>query len=327
MRRPLQAALAVVALLLVTACSGGSTDESEEDWTFTDDMGTKISLEAVPERIVAYKGVAAALADMGLGDRVVGVFGEPANPDPDLGLQSPDLDVDALPDVTGGEYGAVELEELAALEPDLIVTTTYGAGDYWYLSPDVAKRLGGTYDLAAINLEKETVDGVIENSERLALALGADEADFEAGHAALAKAGDVVRDAARAAGDPTIIATSTTPELLYVANPPAYADLTYLSDEIGLDVVRPAAKDLDEGDYWDSVSWEKADAYDADVALWDTRGGDKNLTTLDQQPVWNKVRAAQDGAYLPWRFEIAPSAQGYATMLELFAGDLEGLKD
>ena len=93
MRRPLQAALTAVALLLATACSGGSTDGSEEGWSFTDDMGTKISLDAVPERIVAYKGVAAALADMGLGDRVVGVFGEPTNPDPDLGLQSPELDV------------------------------------------------------------------------------------------------------------------------------------------------------------------------------------------------------------------------------------------
>ncbi len=41
--------------------------------------------------------------------------------------------------------------------------------------------------------------------------------------------------------------------------------------------------------------------------------------------MWNKVRAAQDGAYLPWRFEVAPSAQGYATMLELFAGDLQKL--
>ena len=315
MRARSRSVLPAAVLLAVAGCGAGSGDDSADAWTFTDDLGTRISLDAAPQRIAASKDVAAALADMGLGDRVVAVFGKPDNPDPDLGLQSPDLDLSTVDDVTGAaESGTLDVEALAATRPDLVVTTHYVGDALSFIDPDTRARVEKAYPVAAVTYEGETVDGIIDNAERLATALGADPATFEDDHAALA-----------AAGDPTLVATSTTPDLLYVANPSAYGDLRYLREEVGLDVVEPDERDLDEGVYWDAVSWENADTYDVDVAMWDTRGGRQHLERLQDQPIWARTTAARDDAYLPWRFEVAPSARGYADVLDAYADDLRTL--
>ncbi|WP_375000507.1 ABC transporter substrate-binding protein [Aeromicrobium sp. CTD01-1L150] len=319
-------AAAVLALTLPLAACGSSDDAGSGTWSFTDDVGTEITRDEAPQRIVAHQDVAVALADMGLGDLVVGTFGAPDNPDPDLALEPRDLDVDSVEDVTGGgDYGDIDLEKLAGLEPDLIVTTTFGGGTLWYINDDVAAKLDGTYDIAQINLEGEDVNGVVGNSERLAAALGAEESDFTEGREALAAVGDRLESIAADAGDPRILVVAPGDDILYVANIPAYSDLAYLRDEVGLDLVTPDESDVDEGGYWHNVSWENADVYDADVAMWDSRGGEANLTLLGDQPVWGKVRAAQDEAYLPWRVESAPSALGYASTFEKFADDFEEL--
>lgn len=327
-RTSLRLVVAAGALALVAACGSGGGDASGDGWTFTDDTGTEISQDSVPERIVAHKDSAAALADMGLGGKVVAVFGAPTGEESEYALQSPNLDLSSVEDVTGGgEYGDIDLEKLAGLEPDLIVTTTYGGDTLWYINDEVRQRLDGTYDVAAINVEGETVDGLLENSERLALALGADESDFEEGRAALAEAGERVQQVAADAGDPSILAVAPSAETLYVANAPAYIDLLYLRDEIGLDMITPEEGDVDEGGYWHNLSWENADTYaDADIAMWDTRGGSANVELLEGQPVWQRVQAAADDAYVPWRVEVAPSARGYADSLQSFADDLERLQ-
>ncbi len=321
-------AVAAGALALVAACGSGGGDDSGDGWTYTDDVGTEISRDAVPERIVAHKDSAAALADMGLGDKVVGVFGAPTGEETEYALQSPNLDLTSVEDVTGGgDYGDIDLEKLAGLEPDLVVTTTYGGDTLWYINDEVRQRLEGSFDVAAINVEGETVEGLLENSERLATALGADESDFEEGRAALAEAGERVREVAADAGDPSILAVAPSAETLYVANAPAYIDLLYLRDEVGLDVITPDEGDVDEGGYWHNLSWENADTYaDAQIAMWDTRGGSANVDLLEDQPVWQRVQAAADDAYVPWRVEVAPSARGYADSLESFADDLERLQ-
>ncbi len=325
--RALPTALALALTATLAAC-GGSDDSASGEWSFTDDIGTEINRDAVPERIVAHKDSAAALADLGLGDRIVGVFGAPAPAEEDLALDSPNLDVDEVEDVTGGgDYGDIDLEKLSGLEPDLLVTTTFGDGALWYINDDVKAKLEGTYDVAAINLEDQSVDDVIGNSERLAEALGADDSSFAEGREALDAARARVEDVVAEAGDPKILAVAPGDDLLYVANTPAYADLAYLRDEVGLDLITPEESDLDDGGYWHNLSWENADFYDdAEVVMWDSRGGQANVDLLKSQPVWEKVSAAQDDAYVPWRVEVAPSAQGYATLLDRFADDFEELQ-
>lgn len=319
-------AVAALALLLPLAACGGSEDTAADgDWTFTDDVGTEISLDDVPERIVAQSSVAAALTDLGLGDRVVGVFGPVEGPDGEPDPQAVGLDVDAVEDVTGGgEYGDLDLEKLAGLQPDLVVSSTYVEPDPWYVNAATAEKLEqGGYPVAIITFQDQTQTQIFDNAERLAEALGADPADFAASREAFDAAGKRLQEAVAALGDPTFVAVSTSPDVFYVSSPDANPDLRYYRDELGLDIVQPEADDLDEGGYWQTLSWEEADRHDADVALWDARAGSAGLDLLRSQPAWGRTTAAQEDAYVAWNTVAPPSAQGRATLMDRFSEALE----
>lgn len=324
MRRALTTGLAVVGLLAAAACGGGSGDEGSGAWTFTDDLGTTLELDAVPDRIVAQSSIAAALTDLGLGDKVVGVFGPVTGPDGDPDLQAVGLDADAVEDVTGGgEYGDIDLEKLAELRPDVILTSTYVEPTLWYVNEPTRKKLEGTYPIGVVSFQEKTQTEIFDSTERLAEALGADPSDFAAGRDAFAQASERLDAADEALGSPTYEAVSVTPDLFYVSSPDANPDLGYYRDELGLDIVQPKETDLDDGGYWQSTSWEKADVYDADIALWDARGGSEALKNLRAQPVWGRTTAAKDDAYIAWNTVAPPSAQGRATIMDLFSEELE----
>ena len=113
----LRVAAVVAALMLPLAACGSSDDSSDGAWTYTDDLGTTISLDALPKRIVAQSSVAAALTDLGLGDRIVGVFGPLQDPDGKPDVQAEGLDQSKVEDLTGkGEYGDVDVEKMAELK-------------------------------------------------------------------------------------------------------------------------------------------------------------------------------------------------------------------
>jgi iron complex transport system substrate-binding protein len=316
-------AAAALALALPLAACGSSSDDSgpDEAWSYTDDLGTTIDLDAVPDRIVAQSSVAAALTDLGLGDRIVGVFGPVKNADGDLDTQAAGLDVDAVEDVTGaGEYGDVDLEKMAALRPDLVITSSYLEPDLWYVNDDAKAKIEKQFPILVISFDGKTLPQIFDSTEKVASALGADDDDFAAGRDAFAKAGDRLKAIADGAA-PSIVAVSPSPDIFYVSNPEKNPDLKYYRDEVGLDVVTP--KNPDDGDYFESLSWENADTYDADVALWDDRVGSAGLDLLKKQPVWGKTKAAQDDAYIPWTSVAPPTAQAYADVFDRFADGLE----
>ena len=317
------AAGAVLALALPLAACGSSDDAASSDdaWTFTDDLGTEIELDAAPERIVAQSSVAAALTDLGLGDRIVGVFGPLRNADGDVDSQVAGLDVDAVEDVTGaGEYGDVDVEAVAELDPDLVVTSTYLEPDLWYLSEEVKTQIEKQFPIAVISFDGRTLPEIFDATERFAAAAGADEADFEAGRTAFDEAGERLRAIGEGA-NPSILGISGTTDLFYVSNPEVSPDLKYYRDELGLDVVVP--DNPDEGGYFESLSWENADTYDADIAFWDDRIGTAGLDAIKAQPVWGSTTAAENDAYIPWTSVAPPSAQAYADVFDRFADGLE----
>ena len=323
-RKSLAASLAAV-LAAVTLAACGSSDDSgaEGPWTFTDDLGTKIELDAVPERIVAQSSVAAALTQLGLGDKIVGTFGPLKNAAGDVDSQAAGLDPTKVEDVTGGgEYGDIDLEKLAGLEPDLVVTSSYLEPQLWYVSDAVKEKLDKAYETAVISFDGKTLPEIFDSTERTAKALGADEADFAEGRDAFDAASKRLTDIAEGAA-PSILAVSYSPDLFYVSNPEVSPDLKYYRDELGLDIVTPDKPD--EGGYFESLSWEKADKYDADVAFWDDRIGSAGLDALKKQPVWQKTTAAKDEAYIPWTSVAPPTAQAQADVMDLFADQLEKL--
>ena len=320
--RPLAIGAAVALALPLAAC--GSTDsgsDSTEAWTYTDDLGTKLELDAAPERIVAQSSMAAALTDLGLGDKIVGVFGPLQDADGAVSTQAAGLDLENLEDVTGaGEYGDIDLEKVASLEPDLIVTSSYVEPQLWYMSDAVKEKLDAQYQTLVVSFDGKTLPEIIESTEKAAVALGADEADFAEGETAFDEAKGRLEEVAGDA-DPSILAVSYAPETFYVSNPDVSPDLKYYRDEIGLDVITPDNPDK-EG-YFESLSWENADKYDADVAFYDDRIGTAGLDALKKEAVWGKTTAAENDAYIPWTSVAPPSAQAYADVFDAFAQGLE----
>lgn len=324
-RSPLRraAAAAALALALPLAACGSSSDDagSDEAWSYTDDLGTTIDLDAAPERIVAQSSVAAALTDLGLGDKIVGVFGPVKNADGDVDTQAAGLDVDAVEDVTGaGEYGDVDLEKMAALRPDLVITSSYLEPDLWYVNDDAKAKIEKQFPILVISFDGKTLPEIIASTEKAAKALGASDADAEKGQEAFDAARQRLADVAEGA-KPSILAVSYSPDLFYVSNPDVSPDLKYYRDEVGLDIVTP--ENPDEGGYFESLSWENADKYDADVAYWDDRIGSAGLASLKKEAVWGKTTAARNDAYIPWTSVAPPSAQAYADVFDRFADGLE----
>jgi len=323
-----------VAGVLVTATAMGalaacgstsSSDDTRGAFSFTDDLGVKISLDHAPKRLVVQSSMAAALTDLGLGDKIVGVFGPLKNAEGEPDSQVAGLDIDAVTDVTdSGEYGNVKLEEVAKLEPDLIVTSSYVGDDLWYLNDATATKLKKQYDILTVSFEGKTLPELLDSTERAARALGADlDADgVTKAHEDFKTSSTAVKAAGEALGDRTILAGSAYPDTYFVSNPKVSPDLNYWRTELGLPITVPDKPDPNGG-YFESLSWEKADTYPADVFLWDDRIGQAGLDLMKKQPVFATLNAAKNDAFVPWSSVAPPSYRAYADIQAALAVALQ----
>lgn len=326
MKRTLTAVLAA-ALMTLAACGSSDSDGASADaaaFSFTDDLGTTIELDEVPDRLVVQSSMAAALTDLGLGDKIVGVFG-PLKADGDA-AQVAGLDIDSVEDVTGGgDYGTVDVEKVVELEPDLVITSQYLAPDLWYVNEASATALKKLVPILVVDFDGKTLPELLDGTERAAKALGADleASDVTASHDAFEAAGERVKQVATQLGDRTILAGSGATDLFYVSNPKVSPDLSYWVDQLGLPITIP--DNPDEGGYFESLSWEKADKYPADVFLYDDRVGEAGLKQLKDEKVFGTLEAAKNDAYVPWTSVAPPSYQAYADLMDRLADDLSKL--
>jgi iron complex transport system substrate-binding protein len=323
-RRIAAALAAAAALVTLAACGSSDSDGGSADaaaFSFTDDLGTKITLDEMPDRLVVQSSMAAALSDLGLGDKIVGVFG-PLKADGDA-AQVAGLDIDSVEDVTGGgEYGDVDVEKVAALKPDLIVTSQYLAPDLWYLNDKSATDLKKLAPILVVDFDGKTLPQLLDGTERAAKALGADldSPEVTASHKEFETAAARVKAVGDKLGDRTILAGSYSTDLFYVSNPKVSPDLSYWVDELGLPITVP--DNPDEGGYFESLSWEKADKYPADIFLYDDRIGEAGLKSLEKEKVFGTLEAAKNKAYAPWTSVAPPSYQAYADLMNRLADDL-----
>lgn len=323
MRNRLLAAFGAIALVTLAGCgSSSSADEAGGPWTYRDDRGAKISVDGKPRRMVAQSTVAAALSDLGLDDQIVGTFGPLKLPDGSVDPQAAGLDPEDVTDVTGGgEYGSLDLEKLAALKPDLIVTNMYIKPQLWYLNDATAKQVEKLAPTLAINFQGLDLVESIQSVEKVAAKLGADlkDDDVVEGHEAF----DAATKRLAAVGDKlagkTVLPVSATADLFYAGDPAQFPDISYYQS-IGVPMADVKAKD---GAYWVELSWEKSDTYDADIVLWDNRLGAAGLKSLKAQPVFSTIKGAKNDAYVPWGAVTPPSHEAYARVIDTLVNDLE----
>ncbi|MFB7636081.1 ABC transporter substrate-binding protein [Streptomyces sp. NPDC056149] len=313
---------------LLAACgggkeSGGAGGGKGGPWSFTDDRKQKVSLSETPRRIVAFTGTAAALHDFGIGDQIIGVFGPTklgnGKPDPQAG----DLDVDKVT-IIGNAYNQFNVEKYAGLAPDLLVTNMYEPGALWYVPDDSKDKITKLAKSVALTASRKPLDQIIGRYADLAAALGADlkakkvtdaKVRFEQAAARLRKA---------AAAHPVkVLACSGSADLFYASNPGVNADLMYFKS-LGVDLIVP--DHLDKGGYFESLSWENADKYKADVLLLDNRTATLQPKDLAAKPSWTKLPAVKAGQIAPWSSEPRFSYAGAAPLLESLAQAIESAK-
>jgi len=323
--RRLGTILAASTVLVVAACGSSASDgQGSGPWTYRDDLGHSISLDQAPKRLIVQSSMAAALTDLGLGDEIVGTFGPLKDAEGRPDSQVAGLDIGKAEDVTGGgEYGSIDLEKAAALRPDLVVTSAYLESDLWYVNDATAKKLEQLAPILVVSFDGKTLPQMITSTERAAKALGADigSSTVTKAHDDFTAAAARVEKAATALGSKKILVGSPAKDVFYVSNPEVSPDLKYWRDELDLPLVVPAKPD--EGGYFQTLSWEKADLYPADVFLYDDRVGKAGLAILDDQPVFQTLVAAQRKAYIPWTSVAPPSYRAYADIMNRLATQLE----
>jgi iron complex transport system substrate-binding protein len=304
--------------LLLAAC--GTEEDAEPSaqqgpWTFTDDRGKKIRLDAAPERIVAHEYALAALWDYGV--RPVGTYGSVPVAEQPL---FDDLDLGGVKSV-GEVWGEVNLEALAALRPDVIVST------YW----PSEKLLGGIKDnklagkmsaiapLLGIHAQVPATT-TIEHFEKLAGALGrdVDSSEMRATRKRYDDAVAAFRAAVEAKPDLRMMAVYADPEAFYVAKTADYSDLREYA-AWGLNIVSGESSDP----YWEKLSWENADKYEADLILHDARAHAPSLDDLAKIPVWRRFPAVEAGQLAPWHMEEAVSYRLFGSHVEELTAAIE----
>ncbi|MFC7495843.1 MULTISPECIES: ABC transporter substrate-binding protein [unclassified Nocardioides] len=305
-RRLLVGAVALATSALLAAC--GSSDDGSDaaadssaapaqgPWSYTDDLGQTVELDETPTRIAAYGDAGAALWNFGITPVALFHYMDPAE-DPTF----EDIELSET-EVIGTTYGEINLEELAALQPDLIVTTTYDG--------DTPEEMYGFKDKAQLAKIKEIAPVVgVEQSgsaldvaatnEELAASLGIDTAEgsdvaedkaaFEAASAELTQA---------AGTGLTVLPMYAEDAGLYVLIPQDDPMMNYLQS-VGVRFEKTGGK----GDYyWETLSWENADKYDADLIL-NSQRGSYSTEQLEEQPVFGKLAAVEAGQVEPWKFK------------------------
>ncbi|MER6945416.1 ABC transporter substrate-binding protein [Nonomuraea sp. NPDC000554] len=318
-RRGFLAAAAGFAALALTACGSGTaaTQASQgpagAGWSFTDDRGARLDLPKAPSRIVAQVGAAAALWDFGV--RPIAVFGPHRLKDGARDPQAGNVDITKVEGL-GNVWDEFNVEKYISLQPDLLVSNMYVKGTLWYVPEKSKATIEQVAPTAGIMLTGRSATQVIGRYEELARSLGADlkgvaeaKARFEAATQRLKQFKDL-----------RILMMSGGPDAMWVVNPPEYPDIVHLTQS-GLNVVKPGK--VDQGGFFQTLSWENADMYDADVILYDTRTQSLKPEEMMKKPTFAKLPAVRAGRLYPWRAEAPFSYQGYAAVMEELAANLE----
>ncbi|WP_020580017.1 ABC transporter substrate-binding protein [Actinopolymorpha alba] len=321
-------ALGLGALGVGTAVSGcgdraaqqqSASPSAATGWTFKDDRGTTVRTPKTPENVVAFVGTAAALHDYGI--ECAGVFGPTRTKDGRADVQAGDLDLNEV-GIVGNTWGEFNIEKYAALEPDLLVSSMYLKDTLWYVPDESKDKILALVPSIGLQVADVSLPEPLRRHAELAKALGADlESERVAGaRRRFDEASTALREAARASGGLTVMAASADPGKFYASSPDPSADLRYFK-ELGVNLVMP--ENLDARGFFETLSWENAGKYPADLIMLDNRGSALQPKDLRSQPTWTTLPAVKAGQVISWVTEPRFSYAGCAPLLESLAAAIK----
>ncbi|SEG58834.1 iron complex transport system substrate-binding protein [Actinacidiphila yanglinensis] len=311
-RRGVLAAGGSVGLGALLAACGGSSGSSDSGadgkasgsatpsgpFTFTDDRKKTVKADHIPGHLVAYIGSAAALHDYGV--ECTGVFGPTTLKDGSADPMAGDIDVSKVT-VIGNTWGEFNIEKYAALSPGLLISHMYEAPTLWYVPDESSKKILALAPSVGINVAGVPITTPLQRYAELARALGADltsgtnaaqKTRFEQSSAKL-------RAAAKAHPGITVMAASASTDSFYVSTPPSASDLSYYKS-LGVDFIMPNNV---KGGFFETLSWENADKYTADVIMLDSRTATLQPKDLTGKPTWGRLPAVKADQVVPWPSE------------------------
>jgi iron complex transport system substrate-binding protein len=286
-------AATAVALAALVGCSGseeppgsgkadGGGSESQVtapsgEWTFTDDRGETVTLDEAPTTIAADAATAGGLWEYGVAVDG-GVFGDIVLPDgtpsPGIGLADPD-DFESV-----GDANQINLEQLAAHRPQVIIGAMWDDKQFYGIDPDQLDEVEAIAPLIGVRVDDRLVTEPLARVAEFAESLGADpDGKIAAAKATFDTASEAFSAANEAQPDLLVAAVSGSASEMYVAYPPKWPDLSYYQ-ELGMNLVEPEDHPT-AGGFWETLSWEEAGKYPVDLVMADGRGG--SLESIKKQ--------------------------------------------
>ncbi|MFJ2603590.1 MULTISPECIES: ABC transporter substrate-binding protein [unclassified Streptomyces] len=294
-------------------------------WTFKDDRGTTVKLASVPTKLVAFTGVAAALYDYGI--EVKGVFGPTTTKDGSADVQAGDMDVSKLT-VFGNVWDQFNVEKFAAFGPQLLITTMFdSAGTLWYVPEASKDKIAKLAPSVGISVYDRQLTAPLQRMWALAESLGADmtAAKVTAAKKKFEEAAARLRKAAKAKPELKVLAGSASDTLFYVSGSNLSIDLEYFK-ALGVNFVEPPASAMKDGGGWyESLSWENADKYAADIIMMDDRTSAIQPAAITK-PTWKKLPAVKAGQVISRSPEPILSYDKCTPLLTSLAEALETAK-
>ncbi|HLU37636.1 MAG TPA: ABC transporter substrate-binding protein [Thermomicrobiales bacterium] len=289
-------------------------------WSFTDDKGVTVTLDAMPERLLIDVNAAAPLWDFGI--RPVAVFGWNIYGEDDFGDAGGNIDPSTV-EIAGSSTEPAQLEKMATTQPDLIITLTWlpdVPDDYWSIDPEILPLVQEIAPLLAMSATGNA-DVNTRRFAELAEALGADLSTPELAEAEeqYNAAIEALETTAAEKADLSVLFLYVDSEELYIASPPDWADLVFYQ-EAGVPIVEPEAE---PGTFWEQLSMEQIMKYPADVIMSSTRPGTLTPEEIAEHPVLGLHPAAAAGQIYPWNQDFIQSYQGMTEALTLLTESLE----
>ncbi|MFF6995215.1 ABC transporter substrate-binding protein [Streptomyces sp. NPDC008313] len=306
------------------AGSGASETAKPGPWSFKDDRGKTAEADKVPANIVAFTGVAAALYDYGI--EVKGVFGPTKTKDGKADVQAGDMDVSKLT-VLGNEWGQFNIEKYAALAPDVLVSTMFDADTLWYVPEESADTILGLAPSVGVSVYDRQMTEPLQRLLALAESLGADVKSDKVTKAKkrFEDAAAKLRSAAKANPGIKVLIGSASQDIFYVSGSNLSTDLEYFK-ALGVNLVEPPAKTLKaSGGWYENLSWENVDTYDADIIMMDNRTSAIQPDDITEG-TWKKLPAVKAGQVIPRITEPIFSYDKCAPILEDLAAAIEKAK-
>ncbi|MCC8908196.1 MULTISPECIES: ABC transporter substrate-binding protein [unclassified Curtobacterium] len=328
-RAALVTSVAVSALLLAGCSSTNSSDDSagsgssaaaDGAWSYKDATGTTVKVDHTPKRIVVLNDIAISFIEYGL--KPVGTFGQLTMA---KDARFDDLDTDGITQL-GEAYGDIDLEQLAALKPDLVVTSVYPTDEkgtldttqpgYGFKDKEQQKQVQAIAPVAQVKWGGKGED-VIKTIADLAESLGAKESTVDAAEDRFETAADDLEKAAKES-DLSVVSMYADGDGAYVTRPSDEPTLQMYTS-FGVDFVNPKPK----GFYWGIYSWENAGQISGDVILLSQQG--YQVADLEKQPTFADNAALEAGQVHSWTFPALDYASQAGYMQQL-AGWLEDSK-